>query len=210
MESQFETADNKEIATMAKMCIDKGIDFGNPFTDKNYKILSPISKLFGYSKLDGFDFEYICAFIFDNYHLLQSWLDKTTSYQSISGKLVKPELKKYEVLYKVSVKEYVLEYYKIEWQSFKKEWVEESIHDSLSNGSWDYFDQTPIDRDVVDTDTTEFKIESVESLKDLNLEDVEKNIIKLLSENTEKIVENFDRKTLIGIKRIIDSKLKSL
>jgi hypothetical protein len=31
-----------------------------------------------------------------------------------------------------------------------------------------------------------------------------------LSENTEKVIENFDKKTLLNIKKIIDTKLKSL
>jgi hypothetical protein len=47
-------------------------------------------------------------------------------------------------------------------------------------------------------------------MKDLNTESVENNILKLLSENTEKVIENFDKKTLLNIKKIIDTKLKSL
>jgi hypothetical protein len=104
----------------------------------------------------------------------------------------------------------VIEYYKTDWDSFNKDWVEESIQETLSSGGWDYYRETPIEREVIDSDRHEFEIQSVESYKELGLESVEKNIIKLLSENTEKIVGNLDRNSLIRIRKIIDSKLKSL
>ena len=210
MESQFESLDLKEIASITKICLEKGLRFNEPFLQNNYDILYSVSKLFGNSQIDSFDVEYICAFTLENYHLLQNWIDKNNSYDSISGKLRKPKLKKFQVYYKVSSREFVIEYYKTDWDSFNKDWVEESIQETLSSGGWDYYRETPIEREVIDSDRHEFEISSVESYKDLELESVEKNIIRLLSENTEKIVGNLDRNSLIRIRKIIDSKLKSL
>jgi len=210
MESEFEIADRKELATIAKICLEKGLKFNEPFRDSNYDIVKLVSKLFGYSNIDLYDVEFICAFIIDNYHILQSWIDGNLSYSNISSRLKLPQIEEFEILYQVSIREYVVEYYKTDWKCFKKEWVEDSITDSLNEGSWDYFSESPIEREVVDSDNTNFRIESVKPMKDLNTETVENNIIKLLSENTENVIENFDRKTLLNIKKIIDTKLKSL
>ena len=85
MESEFEIADRKELATIAKVCLEKGLKFNEPFRDSNYNIVKSVSKLFGYSNIDTYDVEFICAFIIDNYHIIQSWIDGNLSYSNISN-----------------------------------------------------------------------------------------------------------------------------
>jgi hypothetical protein len=97
-----------------------------------------------------------------------------------------------------------------EFDSYDEEWVKDSATQQLNDGNWNMWEG----RERRDTEYENFE-ESDYSFGDVyevneNKPQNESLLGKLVVENTQDIVKSLDKKTLLELRRIIDSKLRLL
>jgi hypothetical protein len=94
------------------------------------------------------------------------------------------------------------------FDSYDMDWVEDSAEQQRQEGNWDMYDGYHI-RDTV-YDNWETSDESFDKVIPVS-ENVKESLLdRLVLENTSEVVSSLDRQTLLKLKSIIDSRLRSL
>jgi hypothetical protein len=96
-----------------------------------------------------------------------------------------------------------------EFDSYDKDWVTDSASQQSNDGSWSMWEgqeTSPTEYDNFEESDYEF-----DRVYEVNDEPVQESLLKkLVLENTQDVVKSLDRKTLLELRRIIDSKLRLL
>ena len=192
------------------MCLENDYDFEDPYImgySESCEIVEDASRWVGVGTIESVDIEFVAKFISLNENLLRSWIDGEKKFDEISSELVKPRPKKYMVYYSSKGRGYVIQKYSTDWTSYDKDWIDESMRELSSMGDWSYYEGDYLGTDVDDFDEDSLDIDEIEVLN----EGQNKSILnKLVVENTSEVINSLDKKTLLELRKLIDSKLRIL
>jgi len=155
--------------------------------------INSMTKVFG-SKDEWVDIDYITSLIAMNFDQLKSGED---------FKLERPELKKYEVVFRVNLVEYKTDYWALqghEYYSKDSAYVMTRIHSN--NGNLDYWEGNLVDSDVHDSDTNDISIDYITQMN----ESIGNK--KPLSEGAFQTLSSHSLDDLFKIKQILENEIK--
>jgi len=195
------------VALSLKLLENKGFKYLNPFNDfENNEIeLDTQSKWTG-NDVDSQDVEFMAAFIKLNEDLLKQVSNSEAKINDILPQIEIPTKSKYKIDYSVYGPASITESYDVIWSSYDEDWADDSLKYSYWNGDFYYYNGNYLEMETDNFEPDNFVIEGI---KEIN-ESEKSNRNKIILENTGRVIDTLDRKTLLKLKNIIDSKLKSL
>jgi hypothetical protein len=213
-QSQFSRLPKKQLAFIAEKLVDEDFPIGNPYTDDfddAYEILQSVSKYFNIIVTHE-DVEFFAKFLEINDNLVADLFANNREQinnRELIEQLVIPVAKSYNLDYDVNGSCTYTEYFTQEMDSYDKDWVLESATQRNNDGSWDMYNA----RERSPTDYENFEVNDYDygRVYEVNDKPVQESLLnKLVLENTSEVVNSLDRKTLLELRRIIDSKLRLL
>ena len=210
-QSRFSKIPKKQLFFIAEKLIDEDFPTDNPYNNDyegTYESLKNIANFFSIPVNDE-DVQFFAKFIRINDDILAELLDNPND-KSLIDKLEIPVAKTYDLHYTVWGSCTYTEYLAQKFDSYDKNWVSDSADQQRNDGNWDYYNG----RNVRDTEYD--NIEESDSSYDNVYEVVDEKPTKesmldrLVIENTKDVVNSLDKKTLMELRRIIDSKLRLL
>jgi len=208
-QSQFSRLPKKQLVLIAEKLVDEDFPQGNPYGDyefsKYYNQLENIGKYFNISAVHE-DVEFFSKFLEMNDDVLAEIFE--TGDKSLSEKLIIPVAQTYELLYSVWGSCTYDDYMGQKFDSYDMNWVEDSAEQQRQDGNWDLYDGYNIRDTVYDNfDSSDHSFDEVRPVS----ENVKESLLsRLVVENTSEVVSSLDRQTLLKLKSIIDSRLRSL
>lgn len=196
----------KVIVTLSINLIEsKQFDYSSPYDDfsKNESELYTQSKWTATDVVSE-DVEFIAAFINLNFELLEKVINEEVKVKDILPEIEIPKKSKYKIDYSVWGPATLTEYYDKEWYSYDEDWAGESLKQNYWEGDFYYYDGNYRSMDSDNFDPENFEIDHVREITE------SKKTNKTIVENTGKVIDTLDKETLLQLKKIIDSKLKSL
>ena len=208
-QSQFSKLPKKQLVFIAEKLVDEGFPQGNPYENSEfndaYSILSNIGKFFNIPVIHE-DVEFFSKFLEVNDDVLAELFGGGD--KSLYDKLIIPEAQTYELRYSVWGTCTYDDYMSQNFDSYDMDWVEDSAQQQRNDGSWDIYNG----RNLRDTTYDNFE-ESDHSFDEVLpvSENIKESLLsRLVVENTSEVVSSLDRQTLLKLKSIIDSRLRSL
>ena len=203
------------LAKLSKACLDADFlgglpinDYDSPYYnyDDNFEILSSKARHFGENEIMDIDLEFMTKFLFNNQELLTQLFE--TKDKSLIDKLQIPVAKDYNLDYSVNGSCTFTEYYTTTVSCYEKDGVKESIERQEINGSWTYYDGKS---ENIDYDNWEVSDVDYDDVSEINYQPVKESLLdRLVVENTSGVVSSLDKQTLLKLKQIIESRLRSL
>jgi hypothetical protein len=97
-----------------------------------------------------------------------------------------------------------------EFDSYDEEWVKDSAHQQNNDGNWNMWEGSERrDTEYENFEESDYSFDDVYEVNE-NKPQNESVLGRLVIENTSEVVNSLDRKTLLELRRIIDSKLRLL
>ena len=212
-QSQFSRLPKKILANISKQLIDDNFPQGNPYDydyDVQYKTLGRIGKHFNVEVMDE-DVQFFAKLLEINDDILSKIFDGD---KSLYKNLEIPVAKTYELQYSVWGSCSYDEYLAQTFDSYDKNWVDDSARQQMNDGNFDLYDGRNRGETIYDNhDMSDFEFNNVIELSD---ESTSYNRVReslqnrLIVEKTSKVVSSLDKQTLLKLKRIIESRLSSL
>ena len=208
-QSQFSKLPKKQLVLIAEKLIDEDFPTGNPYGSYSfseaYETLSTIGKYFSISAVHE-DVEFFSKFLEMNDDVLADIFE--TGDKTLYDKLVIPVAQTYELRYSVWGSCTFEDYMGQKFDSYDMNWVEDSARQQRDDGNWDLFDGYNVSDTTYDNfDTSDYSFDEVRYVS----EPVKESLLnRLVLENTSEVVSSLDRETLLKLKSIIDSRLRSL
>ena len=214
-QSQFSKLPKKQLVLIAEKLVDESFPSGNPYNDgefqEHYNNLSSIGKYFNINVNDE-DVQFFAKFLEINDELIADIFANNS--QEINNKelieqLEIPVAKTYDLRYSVwgtcTYDEYLAQYF----DAYDKDWVADSAKQQREDGNWDLYDG----RNRRDTyyDNWEESDHSFDRVYEVNDNKIKESLLdRLVLENTSEVVSSLDKQTLLKLKQIIESRLRSL
>lgn len=200
----------KVITTIAEFVIDDVIFAKNNDSinfDKALKLLENRASWAG-KEFDYNDVEFMKVFISENYDNIISLKNDEVKFKDIVSSLKIPKVKKFMVNVRAGGKAYYTTELEKEFNGFDIDLTRNRIQTEIEHtGLETYVDNfKEVEYSIEDWDPSWF---DVDYIKEIMTESKSKKISKVIIENSEKILENLDRKTLINLRKLIDLKLSS-
>lgn len=208
-QSQFSKLPKKQLVLIAEKLIDEDFPTGNPYDSYSfseaYETLSTIGKYFSITAVHE-DVEFFSKFLEMNDDVLADIFE--TGDKTLYDKLVIPVAQTYELRYNVWGSCTYDDYMGQKFDSYDMNWVEDSARQQRDDGNWDLFDGYNVSDTTYDNfDTSDYSFDEVRYVS----EPVKESLLnRLVLENTSEVVSSLDRETLLKLKSIIDSRLRSL
>ena len=202
-QSQFSNQPKKILYLISQKLISDDFDeeYSTDTYDSNHTILSDISRMFSIDVVDDEDVQFFTKFIEINKKLISEISE--TKDRSLIDKLVIPIAKTYEMLYNTWGTCTYEEFLKQEIDSYDEQWVRRSILRQQSDGYWDTYEGSQYSE--TQYDNYEESDWSIDSVRESN-----KNIQENNFKKTTKVISSMDKKSLLELKNIIDSRLRLL
>lgn len=209
-QSQYSKLPKKQLVRIAEILVDEDFPQGSPYTNDDfsdaYKTLESVGKYFSISTVHE-DVEFFSKFLEMNDELLSKIFDPDGD-KTLIDKLVIPVAQTYELQYSIWGSCTFDDYMGQKFDSYDMDWVEDSARQQQSEGNWDMYNGYHL-RDTV-YDNWETSDESFDKVIPVS-ENVKESLLdRLVLENTSEVVSSLDRRTLLKLKSIIDSRLRSL
>ena len=210
-QSQFSRLPKKQLVRIAEKLIDDDFDTGNPYAtdyDSNYQILESIGKFFNISISDE-DVQFFAKFIEINDELLSEIFGDDGD-KSLIEKLEIPVAKTYELQYSTWGSCSYEDFLGQKFDAYDIDWVIDSANQQRNDGNWDTYNgyerrKTQYDN-FEESDMSYDRVVEVDDSTNVK----ESSLNRLVLENTSKVVSSLDKKTLLNLKQIIESRLRSL
>ena len=207
-QSQFSKLPKKQLVLIAEKLVDESFPSGNPYDDREfeeyYKLLEGIGKYFSISVIHE-DVEFFSKFLEMNDELLSKIFDGD---KSLIDGLIIPVAQTYELLYSTWGSCTYEEYLGQKFDSYDMDWVMDSAEQQRNDGNWDLYDGYDTGEMIYDNfEHSDYSFDEVRPVVD-NIK--ESLLDRLVLENTSEVVSSLDRQTLLKLKSIIDSRLRSL
>jgi len=206
-QSQFSRLPKKTLYRIAEQLIDSNFSTDNPYDDydENLKTLETIGKYFNMDVVDE-DVQFFAKFLYINDGIITRIMEKSDilSYED----LVIPTAKTYNMDYEIWGRCSYTDYKVAEIDSYDIDWVHDTAQQQYNDGNFELYngkDRYPTQYDNFEDSDHEFgdvyesKVNVKESLLD-----------RLVLENTSDVVSSLDKQTLLKLKQIIESRLRSL
>jgi len=213
-QSQFSKLPKKQLAFIAEKLVDEDFPIGNPYTDdfdNADNILREVSKYFSVESSHE-DVEFFAKFLEINDELIADLFANNREQMNnreLIEQLVIPVAKSYNLDYSSWGSCTYTNYMVQEFDSYDKGWVKDSAQQRTNDGSWSMWEgqeTSPTEYDNFEESDYDF-----DRVYEVNDEPVQESLLKkLVLENTQDVVKSLDKKTLLELRRIIDSKLRLL
>jgi hypothetical protein len=210
-QSRFSKLPKKQLVLIAEKLVDGDFPSGNPYNDdydEHYKTLENIARFFNIDVMDE-DVQFFSKFLKINDNLLSKIFGGD---KSLIEELIIPMARTYELQYSVWGSCSYDEYLAQTFDAYDKNWVDDSARQQMNDGNFDLYDGRNRGETQYDNfDMSDYEFDNVIELNDDRTNGIRESILKhLVVENTSKVVSSLDKKTLLKLKRIIDSRLSSL
>jgi hypothetical protein len=212
-QSQFSKVSKKQLFFIAEKLIDAGFPTDNPYNDNDYgehfSELENIGKYFNMNVVDE-DVQFFAKFLYINDGILARIMEKSDilSYED----LIIPVAETYELQYSVVGSCSYQEFLSQKVDAYDEEWVISSVERQRDDGDWDIYEgRTVRDTEYDNFDIHDFSFDDVIKVPNNNVDKLKESIVKkLLVENTSDFISKLDKQTLLKLKQIIESRLRSL
>ena len=214
-QSQFSKLSKKQLVFICEKLVDEDFPIGNPYIsdfEDAFSILEDVSKYFGisathedvefFSKLLEINDELIADLFANNKQLMKN--------RELFDQLVIPVAKTYNLNYSswgtCSYTNYMVQ----EFDSYDEEWVKDSAILQNNDGNWSMWEgRERRDTEYENFEESDYYFGDVYEVNETATQN-ESILGKLVVENTKDVVKSLDKKTLLELRRIIDSNLRLL
>jgi hypothetical protein len=214
-QSQFSKLSKKQLVFICEKLVDEDFPIGNPYEsdfDDAFNILEEVSKYFGISATHE-DVEFFAKLLQINDDLIADLFannKEEMKNRELFEQLVIPVAKSYNLNYSswgsCSFTNYMVQ----EFDSYDEEWVKDSAHQQNNDGNWNMWEGSERrDTEYENFEESDYSFGDVYEVNE-NKPKNESVLGRLVIENTSEVVNSLDRKTLLELRRIIDSKLRLL
>jgi hypothetical protein len=218
-QSQFSKLSKKQLVFICEKLVDDEFPIGNPYEqdfDHAYNTLKDVSKYFNiepahedvefFSKLLEINGEIIGDFFANNREEMRN--------KELIEQLVLPVSKTYDLHYTTNgtcnFEEFMGQYF----DCYDKDWVRDSAEQQRQDGNWDLYDG----RNLRETEYDSYEIndESYGHVYEVTEEYIKDGFVnesildRIVLENTKDVVNSLDKKTLLKLRTIIESRFRSL
>ena len=214
-QSQYSKLSKKHLLYIAEKLVDEDFPVGNPYEtydfNEAYGNLESIGNYFGIRTVHE-DVEFFSKFLEINDSLLAKLFDNPTD-KNLIEQLVIPVAKTYDLHYSVNGSCTYEEFLAQKFDCYDKDWVMDSARQQREDGNWDVYDGRMTRETEYDNfDTNDYEFENVYEVNDEGKTDYlgESMLDRLVVENTQDVVNSLDKKTLLKLKSIIESRLRFL
>jgi hypothetical protein len=214
-QSQFSRLPKKQLILIAEKLVDESFPIGNPYNDgefeEHYNNLSSIGKYFNINVNDE-DVQFFAKFLEINDNLIADIFANNS--QEINNKelieqLEIPVAKTYNLDYSTWGTCTYEEYLAQSFDSYDEDWVIDSAKQQREDGNWDLYDGRTTRETTYDNfDVSDYSFDRVYEVNDNKIK--ESLLDRLVLENTSEVVSSLDKQTLLKLKQIIESRLRSL
>jgi hypothetical protein len=214
-QSQFSRLPKKQLVFIAEKLVDEDFPIGNPYIDdfdSAYTTLQEISKYFSVESTHE-DVEFFAKLLEINDEIIADLFANNKEQmknRELIEQLVIPVAKSYNMDYSswgsCSFTNYMVQ----EFDSYDEEWVKDSAQQQNSDGNWNMWEGSERrDTEYENFEENDYSFGDVYEVNESNTKN-ESVLNRLVIENTSEVVNSLDRKTLLELRRIIDSKLRLL
>ena len=214
-QSQFSKLSKKQLVFICEKLVDEDFPIGNPYDsdfDSAFNILQEVSKYFSLTSTHD-DVEFFSKFLQINDDLIADLFannKEEMKNRELFEQLVIPVAKSYNLNYSswgsCSFTNYMVQ----EFDSYDEEWVKDSAQQQNSDGNWNMWEGSERrDSEYENFEESDYSFGDVYEVNENKLQN-ESVLGRLVVENTQDIVKSLDKKTLLELRRIIDSKLRLL
>lgn len=214
-QSQFSRLPKKQLVFIAEKLVDEDFPIGNPYTDdfdEAYNTLQEVSKYFSVESTQE-DVEFFSKFLEINDEIIAE-LFANNKEQMNNRELIEqveiPVAKSYNLDYSsygtCSYTNYMVQ----EFDSYDEDWVTDSARQQNNDGNWNMWDgQETSPTEYDNFEESDYEFGDVYEVKETKMR-TESILDRLVIENTSDVVKSLDKQTLIKLKTIIESRLRSL
>jgi hypothetical protein len=214
-QSQFSKLSKKQLVFIAAKLVDEDFPIGNPYDDdfdNAYGILQEVSRYFSIEATQE-DVEFFSKFLQINDEIIADLFAnnrKEMKNTSLHEQLVIPIAKSYNLDYRVWGTCSYTNYMTQEFDSYDEEWVKDSASQQNNDGSWNMWEgQERSETEYDNYEESDYDYEDVYEIDESKNRN-ESVLDKLVIENTSEVIGSLDKKTLIKLKSIIESRLRLL
>jgi hypothetical protein len=212
-QSQFSRLPKKQLVFIAEKLVDEDFPIGNPYTDDfddAYGTLQEVSRYFGVESTHE-DVEFFAKLLEINDDLIAD-LFANNKEQMNNRELIEqleiPVAKSYNMDYSswgtCSYTNYMVQ----EFDSYDKDWVTDSATQQNNDGNWSMWEgQETNPTEYKNFEESDYDFGDVYEIDETKTESI---LDRLVIENTSGVVNSLDKKTLLKLKLIIESRLRLL
>jgi hypothetical protein len=214
-QSQFSRLPKKQLVLIAEKLVDESFPSGNPYNDREYEEhynnLSSIGKYFNIN-VNEEDVQFFAKFLEINDDLIADIFANNSqeiNNRELIEQLVIPVAKTYNLDYSVWGTCTYDEYLTQSFDSYDEDWVIDSANQQREDGNWDLYDGRS--RSETTYDNYSESDHSFDRVYEVNDNKIKESLLdRLVLENTSEVVSSLDKQTLLKLKQIIESRLRSL
>ena len=214
-QSQFSRLPKKQLILIVEKLVDESFPTGNPYNDgefeEHYNNLSSIGKYFNINVNDE-DVQFFAKFLEINDDLIADIFANNSqeiNNKELIEKLEIPVAKTYNLDYSTWGTCTYEEYLTQSFDSYDEDWVIDSANQQREDGIWDLYDGRTTRETTYDN--FEESDHSFDRVYEVNDNKIKESLLdRLVLENTSEVVSSLDKQTLLKLKQIIESRLRSL
>lgn len=214
-QSQFSRLPKKQLILIVEKLVDESFPTGNPYNDgefeEHYNNLSSIGKYFNINVNDE-DVQFFAKFLEINDDLIADIFANNSqeiNNKELIEKLEIPVSKTYNLDYSTWGTCTYEEYLTQSFDSYDEDWVIDSANQQREDGIWDLYDGRTTRETTYDN--FEESDHSFDRVYEVNDNKIKESLLdRLVLENTSEVVSSLDKQTLLKLKQIIESRLRSL
>ena len=212
-QSQFSRLPKKQLAFIAEKLVDEDFPIGNPYIydfDSAYGTLQEVSRYFSVESTHE-DVEFFSKFLEINEDIIAD-LFANNKEQMNNRELIEqleiPVAKSYNMDYSswgtCSYTNYMVQ----EFDSYDRDWVTDSATQQNNDGNWSMWEgQETNPTEYENFEESDYSFGDVYEIDETKTESI---LDRLVIENTSGVVNSLDKKTLLKLKSIIESRLRFL
>jgi hypothetical protein len=212
-QSQFSRLPKKQLVFITEKLVDEDFPIGNPYTDdfdSAYATLQEVSKYFSVEPTHE-DVEFFAKLLEINDEIIAD-LFANNKEQMKNRELIEqleiPVAKSYNMDYSswgtCSYTNYMVQ----EFDSYDKDWVTDSATQQNNDGNWNMWEgQETNPTEYENFEESDYSFGDVYEIDETKTESI---LDRLVIENTSGVVNSLDKKTLLKLKSIIESRLRFL
>ena len=212
-QSQFSKLSKKQLVFISEKLVDEDFPIGNPYEsdfDYAFNILEGVSKYFGLSATQE-DVEFFAKLLEINDDLIADLFANNKEQmknRELFEQLIIPVAKSYNMDYSswgtCSYTNYMVQ----EFDSYDRDWVTDSATQQNNDGSWNMWEgQETNPTEYENFEENNYSFGDVYEIDETKTESI---LDRLVIENTSGVVNSLDKKTLLKLKSIIESRLRLL
>jgi hypothetical protein len=214
-QSQFSRLPKKQLLFISEKLVDENFPIGNPYNDdfdEAYSILHSVSKYFNIEASQE-DVEFFSKFLEINDDIIAEVFANNKEQmknRELIEQLEIPVAKSYKLNYSSWGTCSYTSYMSQEFDSYDEDWVKDSATQQSNDGNWNMWEgEERQPTDYENFEESDYDFDDVYEVDENNIR-TESILDRLVLENTKDVVKSLDKKTLLELRRIIDSKLRLL